>query len=413
LLSINPEAPVSDVPDHVPADLVYPFEQIYAESFDLEPFKIYERIKAEAPPIFYSPVTTWGGGQWYVTTAADVRTVLQEHTRFTTTMGYIPGIIMARRMLPLQLDPPDHNKYRHLLAPLFAPAAINRLEASIAATCNELLDGIIDKGSCEFMDDFARIMPGTVFMRLMGLPMEGRSQFFSWEEAFFHGGTDEERIQAGQEIMGALNELIEARRAKAEDDIVSLLIHNGFDDGSPVPDDDVRDLCWLLFIAGLDTVHAGLGHSFRYLAEHPDKRQELIDDPSLIPTAVEELLRWHAWVNPPRTVRVDTELSGVTMKKGDQIQMLVTLANRDGEVFSGPEDIDFHRDNNPHFTFGGGVHRCVGSHLARRELGIAVRTWIERVPDFHRPPSDGPLHYATLGMFSLPELPLEWTPPRL
>jgi cytochrome P450 len=402
---------MAEVPAHVPPDLVYPFEQIYAERFDVAPYEVLDRIRAEAPPIFYSPVTAWGGGQWYVTRAADVRAVMQEHARFTTTMGYAPGSQMARRMLPLELDPPDHAKYRHLLTPLFAPVAIDRLEASISETCNGLLDQVIERGSCEFMGEFARMMPGTVFMKLMGLPMDRRPQFFTWEEAFFHGGTDEDRRVAGLEIMEALNELIEARRDDPQEDIISLLVHNGFEDGSAVPDDDVRDLSWLLFIAGLDTVHAGLGHSFRYLAEHPDRRAALAKDPSLVPAAVEELLRWHAWVNPPRTVRVDTELSGVQMKKGEQVIMLISTANRDEKVFADADEVDFHRQSNPHFAFGGGVHRCVGSHLARRELGVAIRTWTQRAPDFHLPADGARLRYATLGMFSLPDLPLEWTPP--
>jgi cytochrome P450 len=170
------------------------------------------------------------------------------------------------------------------------------------------------------------------------------------------------------------------------------------------------DMCWLLFLAGLDTVHAGLGHAFRYLAEHPEKRRELVADPSLVPAAVEELLRWHSWVNPARTVRVDCELNGVVMKRGEKIGTLAVLADRDPAAYENPEEVDLHRNKVPHWAFGGGPHRCVGSHLARRELGIAISAWIARIPDFEIAPDQvGTLRYATAGMFSLPRLPLNWS----
>jgi cytochrome P450 len=126
---------------------------------------------------------------------------------------------------------------------------------------------------------------------------------------------------------------------------------------------------------------------------------------------VEELLRWHAWVNSPRTVRQDTTLGGVEMKRGDEILQLYILANRDEEVYDRPMEVDFHREQNPHFAFGGGLHRCVGSHLARRELAIAIKTWLDRAPDFALPRQHDPLEYNPMGMFALKHLPLTWTPP--
>ena len=190
-----------------------------------------------------------------------------------------------------------------------------------------------------------------------------------------------------------------------------MLLAQRFEDGSEIPHEDVMDLCWLLYIAGLDTVHAGLGHSFRYLAEHPDLKAQLVADPSKVPTAVEEMLRWHSWVNPARTVREDCEFHGIAMKKGDKIGALVVMADHDPEEYPEPEQVRLDRERAVHFAFGGGPHRCVGSHLARRELGIAISAWIDRIPDFHITPGcEQELRYATLGMFSLPHLPLSWEP---
>src|SRR5271154_95823 len=127
MLELNDDPTFYPVPEHVPADLVYPFEQIFAKGFDVDPWKVFRQIKAEAPPIFYSPTSFMGVGTWYVTTSEDVRTVFQDYNRFTTSFDYSVGGDMARRMLPLELDPPDHNKYRSLLTPLFSPKAIDRL----------------------------------------------------------------------------------------------------------------------------------------------------------------------------------------------------------------------------------------------------------------------------------------------
>jgi cytochrome P450 len=411
MLELTGDVQYSPVPDHVPDELVYPFEQVFAKGFDVDPWRVFRQISDEAPPIFYSPLSFTGTGMWYVTRSDDVRTVFQDYSRFTTSFDYAAGGDMARRMLPLELDPPDHNKYRSLLTPLFAPKSIDRLETSIRATCDALIDSIIARGECDFMKDFARTLPGTVFMELMGLPMERREEFFVWEETFFHGGDAEERRASGKAIEGVLVDLVEERRAEPCEDLMSMLVHGKFSDGTAIPYDDVMDMCWLLFIAGLDTVHAGLGHSFRYLADHPDKRQELVDDPSLVPAAVEELLRWHSWVNPKRTVRNDCELEGIKLKRGEKIGTLAVIADRDPAEYDNPDDVDFHRDRNINWAFGGGAHRCVGSHLARRELGIALSAWIDRIPDFTIDPERSEeLRYATLAMFSLPHLPLRWTP---
>jgi cytochrome P450 len=411
MLELTEDAVFYPVPEHVPDELVYPFEQVYAKGFDQDPWAVFRQVRDEAPPLFFSPISMRGRGMWYVTRLEDVRTVFQDYKRFTTSFDYASGGDMARRMLPLELDPPDHNRYRSLLTPLFAPKTIDRLEASIRATCDGLLDEIYDRGECDFVHDFARTLPGTVFMELMGLPRERRDEFFEWEETFFHGATAEERRATGKAIEAVLEDLVAERREQPREDLMSMLLAERFEDGSEIPHEDVMDLCWLLYIAGLDTVHAGLGHSFRYLAEHSDLKQQLVADPSKVPTAVEEMLRWHSWVNPARTVRDDCEFHGVLLKKGDKIGALVVTADHDPDEYPQPEEVRLDRERTGHFAFGGGPHRCVGSHLARRELGIAISAWIDRIPDFHiTPGAEHELRYATLGMFSLPHLPLSWEP---
>ena len=403
------EATGGPVPAHVPDALVHEWLQETNPEFPTDPYGSYKKLQDVTPDVFWSPASLDGQGVWMVTSFDLCREVLQEHKRFTTTIDYSPGNVWPRRLIPLELDPPDHQRYRSLLTPLFAPAAIDRLEAGILATTNELIDSVIADGKCDFVDAFARMLPGTIFIQLLGLPFETRDQCFAWEETFFHSGTPEERAQVGIDIQQMLIRHIEHKRAHPGDDLVSQLT-KAIVNGQPIEDEYIQDMCFLLFIAGLDTVTSGLGHSFRYLAEHPDKKQELIDDPALIPAAVEELLRWHSWVNVPRTVRVDTELGGVAMKQGDHIQVVLTLADRDPAAFESPDEVDFDRSPNPHLAFAGGVHRCVGSHLARRELRVAIQQWLARVPDFRVQDHTEPLDYNPYGMFSVKHLPLEWAP---
>jgi cytochrome P450 len=404
------EATRGGVPDHVPDELVYRFMQETNPAFATDPYGTYKKLQGETPPVFWSPDSIDGTGRWLVSSFELCREVLQENTRFTTSIDYAPGNAWPRRLIPLELDPPDHQKYRSLLTPLFAPAAIDRLEAGILETTNRLIDEVLADGECDFVDAFARMLPGSIFIQLLGLPEEMKEQCFAWEETFFHTGTNEERVQVGNDIHTMLVNHIEDKRANPGDDLVSGLT-TAIVDGEPILDEYIQDMCFLLFIAGLDTVTAGLGHSFHYLATNPDKKQELLDDPSLVGAAVEELLRWHSWVNVPRTVRVDTELGGVKMKRGDHIRVVLTLAGRDPSIFEAPDEVNFNRDANPHLTFAAGAHRCVGSHLARRELRIALEQWLKRVPDFRIAELNDPLEYNPYTMFSLKRLPLRWTSP--
>ena len=394
------------VPGHVPADRVFAWMQESNPEMPFRPWSEYERLQTLAPNVFWSPESRDGKGSWLVKSYELCREVLQEHTRFTTTFDYSPGNAWPRRLIPVELDPPDHQKYRSLLTPLFAPAAIDRLESGILATTTRLIDDIINHGRCDFVSQFANLLPSTVFMQLLGIPPSEHQRCLGWVDTFFHGGQAEERERVGIDIQEYLIGHIEEKRTNPGDDVISQLVFATVK-GEPIEADYVQDMCFMLFIAGLDTVTAGLGHMFRYLGEHPKERRQLTDQPDLIPDAVEELLRWNSFVNVPRTVRVDTELDGVTMKKGDHILVLLTLADRDFDTFEEPHEVKFHRTPNPHLAFSAGVHRCVGSHLARREIRVALEQWLARIPDF-RVRLDEQIRHNPRSFFSIERLPLEW-----
>jgi len=274
---------------------------------------------------------------------------------------------------------------------------------------HELIDRVADAGECEFLTAFAKPLPSTILVELMGLPQDRRAEFVEWIEELFHAPTLEEQQAAGVRCMDYLREVIaERRRHPGVDDVVSVITRAQVD-GRPLEQEVIEDMVMFVFQDGLDTVTAGLGHVFHYLAAHPEKQRELRGDLSLIPNALEEILRAYSWIGTTRKVRAETTFHGVAMRPGDVVRTLPYGAGRDPAVHDDPDTVDFHRANVPHFAFGGGVHRCAGSHLARRELRIAMEAWLTRVGKFRvRPGAE--LAYDPEGMFQLKSLPLVWEP---
>lgn len=284
------------------------------------------------------------------------------------------------------------------------------MDHDVRAICADLIDRIAESGECEFLRDFAHPFPVTVFMKLMGLPMQMQATFVEWVHVAHTAQTREDAMAGTKVVADYLREALAERRRSPRDDLISAIAHAKVD-GRPIDPDYAHDMCFLLFLAGLDTVTAGLMHIFSWLASHPDRKQELIDEPALIPNAIEELLRYHAWVPSQRTVKKDVEFRGVTMKYGDHVHLPLGFPSNDPALLADAERIDFRRESIAHFAFASGVHRCAGSHLARRELRVAVAEWLRRMPDFHLQPGTG-VRYVTTLMFQPQALHLRWTPGR-
>jgi cytochrome P450 len=297
------------------------------------------------------------------------------------------GVEMS--MIPLDVDPPDHVKYRRLLDPLFAPKRMDALEEGIAKRANHFIDTFIDKGECEYHDAFAVPFPSSIFLELMGLPWEDLDVLLSFKDAFLHpapGATIETALNTVIAHHEYFNMRLDERQANPTDDILSHFLTVEID-GEKLSREDILGACLLFILAGLDTVTDALSTSYRFLAEHPVHRREIVEDPSKITAAVEELLRWETVVpTQPRRVAVDTELMGVSLKAGDIVSYHMGTANVDPEEYPDPLKVRFDREQNRHLTFGGGVHRCLGSHLARRELRVALREWHRRIPEYQIKP---------------------------
>ena len=341
----------------------------------------------------------------------DVVHVLRDPETFSSGVDAVE-IGQIRPLIPLQIDPPDHAKYRKLLDPLFAPKRIALLEPATRALVDELIDQVIDDGGCNFHDAIAEPLPSTVFLQLLGLPVERTQEFIELKNGIIRppATTPEERSEmvkeTGQRIYAVLAEVIAERQQERRDDFISQFLDAEVD-GHRLTPEDVQDIGYLFFLAGLDTVTASLDCMLAYLAQHPDHRQRLVDDPAVIPHAIEELLRWETPVTGViRITTTDTEIGGCPVSAHTSVSTMLGSANTDESVWDAVDTVDFDREINKHIAFGGGVHRCLGSHLARMELRVTLEAWHQRVPDYRL--AEGAELVYSMGLRQIDDLPLVW-----
>jgi cytochrome P450 len=315
-----------------------------------------------------------------------------------------------RPLIPLQVDPPEHVKYRKLLDPVFSRTRVLRLEPEVRKLAAELCDRFAARGSCDFHKEFAEPLPSTVFLRLLGLPLERLPYFLELKDGIIRpqalGATDERaaRSAAGQKIYALFEEALDARLATPTEDLLTWMLGEEVD-GERLTRQQVLDICYLLLIAGLDTVTASLDTFAAYLAQHPPRRRMAVERPELLDGVIEELLRNETpVVAVPRVVAREVTVSGVTLQPGEKVTLLIASANTDETAFPLPDEVDFERRPNRHLAFGGGPHRCLGSHLARMELRVALDEFHRRVPVYSLPPGTE-LSYS-MGIRQVDPLPL-------
>ncbi|MET0270797.1 MAG: cytochrome P450 [Sphingomonas sp.] len=398
------------VPEHVPAHLVRDFS--YWTTPGMAPERGGDPQGAlaglhDGPPIFYAPNNTYDGhGTWVFVRAEDQRRVLQDAETFSSRRKLFEKALGEDLpTIPLEIDPPEHGAYRSLLNPLLSPRRVMAMEAANRARAVELIEELRDRGGCEVMEDFGFPFAVGVFLEFLGLPQSRRAEFLGWADKQFHG-TPEERGEAIRTVIGFMRELVELRRREPADDFMTFVVQATVA-GRPMSDREAIGMGALLFVAGLDTVAAAIGFNFRYLAENPREQARLRDDPSAIILAVEELLRVFPTVLMTRIAAHDTEFDGIFIKAGDRVSCPSMVANRDPAEFEDPNRIDLTRENNRHVAFAYGPHRCLGSHLARRELVIAMEEWLARLPAFRVAEGTAPLTYGG-HVFGIEDLKLTW-----
>jgi cytochrome P450 len=341
----------------------------------------------------------------------DVRAVLANPGVFSSGVEAV-SIGQVRPLLPLQIDPPEHKSYRKLLDPLFAPRRVALMEDQMRELVRGPIAQLAAQGSGNFHDAVSVPVPTTVFLQLLGLPVSRTAEFLALKDGIIRppARDNDERIamanETGQKIYAVLQEAIDERHAEPRDDLISNFLTAEVD-GHRLTDEDVLDICYLFFLAGLDTVTASLDCMVAFLAQHPDHRQQIVDDPGLIPHAIEEMLRWETPV--PGIIRItttDTEISGCPVAAGRTVVVMIASANTDERSWDRADTVDFHRPANKHIAFGGGAHRCLGSHLARLELRIVLEEWHRAVPSYSIPEGHDLLYSRDLR--SIENLELVW-----
>jgi cytochrome P450 len=328
--------------------------------------------------------TTAIGGVWLVSRYEDMLHIYHHPELFSNRAVVWP--FEESHALPLNLDPPDHAAYRRLLAPMFSPQSAQRMEASIRDAAQDLINAIRTKGSCEAVAQFARPLPARSFLESFAIAQDRLPEMIELAESAFRLPEDEagyERLHRNQELIdGYFHELVRHRREHPGGaDIVSLLGAASIED-QLLSEDEIVNMLNLLLAASLDTTASALSNMLTFLAEHPDRRDELVDHPEIIPGAVEEMLRYEPMLFNGRLVVQDTEVQGIQMRKGDRVMMIFPAAMRDPRIFADPELVDFTREANRHLAFGIGPHRCLGLHLARLTLRVALEEWLRAFPEF-------------------------------
>lgn len=389
------------VPDHVPPERVVDFDFMHPPGGESDVHAAWKTLH-EGPDIVWSP---YNGGHWIATRADDIEVIQKDGARFSHRHVNVPPSPMVT-LVPLELDAPEHTAYRNLITPAFLPQAIASMEADVRALTIELIEGFVARGECEFVNDFAKLLPILIFLRLVDLPSEDRLELLDMAEMAVRGDADE-RTQSQHLLQAYLGKWIQERTAKPGTDLISLIV-NAQIDGQPIRPERMFGMLIVVLFGGLDTVAAMMSFICRFLAENPGKRQQLIDDPQLILSAVDELIRRHGVTNTARVVTSDFEFNGVALKEGDQIQVPSALFGLDERRFADPMTVDLTRKPVVHANFGNGPHRCPGSFLARTEIKVFLQEWLKRIPDFQIKPGETPR--TASGMVNgMLHLPLVWT----
>jgi cytochrome P450 len=399
----------SGIPAHVPSELVRPIGLTEGPTFLAAPYAFMASLHDTHPPVFFSP-SEHAPAAWMLTNYDDAYFVLR-HPEIFTTAGATPFPRDPDNyfyMIPLEIDPPDHRKYRAILDPMFSPQAVTKLEATIRDLANRLIDQFIDQGGCEFTTDFGRPLPVSVFLDLMGLPQDMRDTFVRWAIGLLHAQDRKIMENVMREVTAYLQTVIQEKARNPDKGAISMIVHSK-PGGQPMTGQDIFGFVFFLFIAGLDTVFATLNNVFLWLAANPERRQEVIEHPDNIAATVEELLRVFSVTFSGRTLTQDHELHGVKMKKGDKVTSILPAANYDPAVFENPTEVNFHRPRKPILAFAGGVHSCMGAHLARLEMKVSITEFLRRIPNFQLKEGTK-IEYWPGGVVGPKIVPLTWKP---
>jgi cytochrome P450 len=391
-------------PLHVPAALVVDFDMYNPEGWAEDVHLAWKRVQDQYPPIFWTPRR---GGHWVVTRAVDIKHIEQNYEQFSNAESFVPrGVIPPQ--LPVNLDPPEHAPFRRLIMPAFLPKSVNAIEVKARAIAIRLIEELLPQGECEFVSAFAGAMPIMAFLIMMDLPEQDYRELREIGNGIARPDDAQAYASSRAALSAYIRRWIAERQANPGSDLISRVVHGEVNE-RPLTGAEIENLCLLLLGGGLDTVKYTMSFAAHFLARSPAHRRQLLDDPTLIPNAVEEIARRFGTSNLARKVRHDMTYKGVHFAANEMIVLPYPLSGLDGEQNPDPLSVDFTRKPIRHDNFGGGPHTCPGAMLARRELTIFLQEWLPRVPDFHVKPGTT-VKFGTGLVNSVFELWLEWTP---
>jgi len=384
------------------------------------PHDAFRLLRREAP-VYWHPEAN-GSGFWAVTKYDDVVTVSKDPKTFSSekrgvfVFDPLPEELERMQLMMLMQDPPRHTKLRSLVNKGFTPRMIGQLEGRVRQLTTDILDAVADKGECDFVADIAAELPLHVIADMMGVPASDRHMMFEWsnrligfDDPEYQASFDDGKVAAAEVYMYA-NQLALERRANPKDDLTSVLM-NAEVDGQKLTELEFDLFFLLLMVAGNETTRNLISGGMRTLIEHPEQRARLVADPSLMPTAVDEMLRYvSAVMEFRRTATRTVELRGQRIREGDKIIIYYVSANRDEEVFPDPDKFDVGRTPNDHLAFGIGEHFCLGSNLARLEIRVIFEELMRRLPDMELA---GPVERLRSSLINgIKRMPVRFTPER-
>jgi cytochrome P450 len=354
-----------------------------------DPFPIWSALR-ETCPIAH---TERYRGAWLPTSYEAVRAIAYDTEHFSSKRVVVrenpPNVPLPSP--PITSDPPHHKPARMLLLPAFHPKRIDALIPRTREICSELIEPLLGRATCDAAVEFAQHVPVRVIALMLGIPEDEGDRFRHWVHVFLQD-TIVDRADSAQRLIDTASEMddffrhyVEARRQDPRDDLITFLIHAEHD-GQPLTDRHLYGALRLLLLAGIDTTWSAIGSSLWHLAKTPSDRERLVAEPELMPSAVEEMLRAYAPVTMARRVKEDVTVGGCPMKAGEMVMLPFPAANRDPAMFPEPDKVILDREDNRHAAFGLGIHRCIGSNLARMEIQVSLEEWLKRIPVFSLDP---------------------------
>ncbi|MEV6183093.1 cytochrome P450 [Streptomyces sp. NPDC052016] len=361
-----------------------------------DPVSQFAKLRESAPIVRSEEF----GGFWILTRYDDIEWAAKNPEIFSNAKVSIPHIqLYADKQIPVQMDGEEHRLWRQTLTTVFNPSVVNQLTPQIREAAVDLIEPIAKQGSCEAIADFAVPLPAETFLINFGIGRENLQQLLDHKDWLrknaLGGNTDEDRYAASRPLWTFFSDAVDRRRSEGyadRYDVISLLLKTRFE-GRDLTQDEIVNVVFMTMLASLDTTNSILGLILLYLAEHPEVQDLIVASPERIPLVIEELIRFQAMGSSARVLARDVERHGVTLRAGEQVLMSWGMSGRDPRAFDRPDEVDFDRSAVRHLSFGIGPHRCLGMHLARRILKVALEEWHQRIPRYHVTPGSTRRHH--------------------